>query len=188
MKDIKKLLEIRKERKRTMPKFRRQTYGIYKRIGDEWRKPKGRHSKQKHQMAGHSKKVKPGFRTNRIVRGMDRTGLVPIVVYSLGNIPLIDKNLQGAIISSNVGDRKRIVLLNELKKHGIKVLNLKEGHENKILEKIKQRKQERENKILKKKEGKPKKEEKKAEKELTPEEKEAQEKKEKDKLLTKEQK
>ena len=186
MKDIKKLLEIRKERKRRKPLFRRQGYGIYKRIPDQWRKPKGRHSKQRHQAAGHSKIVKPGFGTNRLVKGLDRTGLVPIVIHSMTHVHLLDKNTHGAIIGGNVGNRKRLVLINELKKRGIKVLNLKEGHENKILEQFKKNKEEKEQKSSKKSEKKSKKDIKKEE--LTEEQKQEHEKKEKERVITKGQK
>lgn len=190
MNDIKKLLEIRKNRRTKRHHFRRQGYGIYHRIKDQWRKPKGRHSKQRHQAAGHAKIVKPGFRTNKLIRGMDKTGLIPVLVNSMAHIPLLDKNVHGAVICGNVGDRKRLHLLLELKKHGIKVLNLKENHDKTISGRIEERKKERaerlERKSKKKSKKEVKKEEKKQEKELTPEEKEAKEKAEKDKLLTKE--
>ena len=187
MKDIKKLLEIRKERKKKQPLFRRQGYGIYKRIPDQWRKPKGRHSKQRHQAAGHAKKVKPGFGTNILVKGLDRTGLVPVVIHSMTHIHLLDKNIHGAIIGGNVGNRKKLVLLGELKKRGVKVLNLKEGYENKILEQLKKKKEEKEQDLAKKTEKKSKKESKKEEK-FTEEQKQEQEKKEKERIITKEQK
>jgi len=193
MKDIKKLLEMRKNMKNRRPKFRRQGYGIYPRIGDEWRKPRGRHSKQKHQSAGHAKKVKPGFRSPKLVRGMDKHGLIPVIVNSIVNIPLLKKEEHGAIIGGSVGNRKRLILLNELKKHGIKVLNLPENHDKKIQENLALIKKEREEKQAKKqkKEKVSKKETEKQEKkeqEISAEEKGLQEKKEKDKLLTKEQK
>lgn len=187
MKDIKKLLEIRKERKKKQPPFIRQGYGIYKRIPEQWRKPKGRHSKQRHQAAGHAKKVKPGFGTNRLVKGLDRTGLLPVVIHSMTHVHLLDKGIHGAIIGGNVGNRKRIILLNELKKHGIKVLNLKEGHESRILEQFRKKKEEKGQNLAKKSEKKVKKESKKEEK-TTEEQKQEQEKKEKDKIITKEQK
>jgi len=186
MTDIKKLLEIRKNRKSKKHHFRRQGFGIYYRIKDQWRKPKGRHSKQRHQAAGHAKKVKPGFRTNKLIRGMDKTGLIPVLVNSLAHIPLLDKNIHGAVICGNVGDRKRLQLLVELKKHGVKVLNLKENHDKTIQGRIEERKKEKADRIARKSKSKSKKEVKKEEKELTPEEKEAKEKAEKDKILHKE--
>lgn len=186
---MKKLLEIRRKMRNRRPKFIRQTYGIYKRIDDKWRKPKGRHAKQKHQMGGHRSKVKPGFRTNKIVRDFDRTGFMPVVIHSISHIKLLNKNIHGAVIGSGVGNRKKLVLIAELKKHGIKILNLKEGYEKKIQEELSRRKQEKEERVA----GKSKKKEKKVaakeeKKELTEEEKQALEKKEKDKILTKENK
>lgn len=187
MSDIKKLLEMRRKLRNKRPKFRRQGYGIYPRINDKWRRPRGRHSKQRHQMAGHAKKVKPGFRTNKIVRGIHNSGLIPVVIHTVAHIPLLKKDIHGAIIGKSVGNRKKLTILNELKKHGIKVINLPDNYEQKIQEKLKLRQQIKEDKS-KKKDKKAKKEEKKEEKQMTEEEKAAQEKKEKDKLLTKEQK
>ena len=164
MSDIKKLLEIRKNRKSKKHHFRRQGYGIYHRIKDQWRKPKGRHSKQRHQAAGHAKIVKPGFRTNKLVRGMDKTGLIPVIINTIAHIPLLNKNIHGAVIGGNVGNRKRLHIIAELKKHGIKVLNLKENHEQKIHDKINARKKEREERLARKSHKKGKKEAKKEEK------------------------
>ena len=186
MNDIKKLLEIRKNRKSKKHHFRRQGYGIYHRIKDQWRKPKGRHSKQRHQSAGHAKIVKPGFRTNKLVRGLDKTGLIPVMINTIAHIPLLNKNIHGVIIGGNVGNRKRLQLLAELKKHGIKVLNLKENHEQKIRDEIKAKNEKKAEKIARKSRKKERKEVKKEEKAITQEEKEAKEKAEKDKLLHKE--
>jgi large subunit ribosomal protein L32e len=184
-KDIKKLLQIRKQKKRKR-RFIRESHGILRRIDDKWRRPRGRHSKLRHQAAGHRKKVKPGFRTDKAVRGLDNSGLVPVIIHSLNHIPLLNKSVHGAIVGSSVGKRKKLLLLAELKKHGIKVLNLKEGYENKIIEEFENRKKAEEEKSKKaeKSREKPGEEEKK----LTEEEKQIQEKKEKDRLLTKEHK
>ncbi len=187
MADIKKLLEIRKQRKKSRPKFRRQGYGIYHRIADEWRKPRGRHSKLRHQSAGHIKKVKPGFRSNRLVRGLDSSGLMPVIIHSTNHISLLNKNQHSAIIGGNVGMRKRLIILNELKKHGITVINIKGDYEKRVHEELKQRKAIKESKLSKKSKKEEKKEHK-HDKELTEEEKIVKEKQEKDKVLTKEQK
>jgi large subunit ribosomal protein L32e len=132
------------------------------------------------------RKVQPGFRTNKLVRGLHHSGLVPVVINSLNHIQLLNKNQHGAVVGRAVGNRKRLLLIEALKKHGITVLNLKEGHEKKIQEAVQQRKHVRESKAAKKTERRSKKQEKKEEKkERSQEEKEAHEKKEKDRVLTK---
>ena len=189
MADIKKLLEARRKQRNRRPTFTRQGYGIYKRINAKWRKPKGVHSKQRHHRRGHRSIVKAGFRTNKLVRDLDISGLVPVVINSVNHVSLLNKNIHGAIVGRAVGNRKKMLLLAELKKYGIKVLNLKEGYEKFIQDEFNKRKQERDTKIAEKTKKKAKKEEKKEvpkeEKQITEEEKQAQEKKEKDKLLTK---
>ncbi len=189
MADIKQLLKLKKTLNKKRPKFKREGYRTRKRLGDEWRKPRGRHSKMRHGFAGHRKKVMPGFRTNNLVRGLHSSGLIPVVIHSLKHVSLLNKNSHGAIIGSSVGNKKRLLLIETLKKQGISILNLKESHNQKIQEEFKKRKELKEDGIKKKESKKIKKVEKgEAPKELSPEEKEAQEKIEKDKLLTKAQK
>ncbi|MBN2420896.1 hypothetical protein JXB27_01300 [Candidatus Woesearchaeota archaeon] len=189
MTDIKELIKIKKALDRKRPGFKRDGYGKRMRITAEWRKPRGLHNKMKNKKAGHRRMPMPGFRTNRLVRGLHMTGLMPVKVSSLVDIAMMDKGTQGAIIANGVGNRKRVILIEALKKAGIHILNLKENHSQKIKEALEIRKKARENKLLEKKE-KSKKAEKKGEKkeikeELTPEQKAEEEKKEKDKILTK---
>ncbi len=187
--DIKQLLAIRKIAKRRKPKFIRAGYGDRKRINDKWRKPDGRHTKLRHQFAGHPKKVKPGFRTNRLVRGLHQSGLIPVVINSLNHISLLNKAHHGAIIGKNVGNRKRLLIIQELQKHGISILNLKADHASKLQESFKKRKEQKKAIHAERTAKKSKKEQKGQKKEeLTAEEKQVHEKQEKDKLLTKAQK
>lgn len=185
MADIKKLLAIKKAKGK--PKFNRDGYIKRKKIGPGWRKPKGVHSKLRHQFAGHSKKVMPGFRTDKRIRGVHLSGLLPVLIKTIKNLESLDKNTHGAIVA-NVGMKKKIELLEALKKQGIVVLNLKEDYISKAQAKLKERQAARDEKASKKteKEKKAAKEKKKkVEKKLTEEEKIEKEKKEKDKIMTK---
>lgn len=184
MSNIKHLLEQRKALRKKRPAFIRDGYGKRKRIDSKWRVPRGRHSKLRHQFAGHRKKVMPGFRTPELVRGLDNAGLQPVVVSSLGDVMRMSKDRHSAILSSGLGKRKRLILIAELKKHTIAVNNVTEKYVETILEEMKQRKALREEHMGKKTKKAEKKEAKK-EKELNEEEKMEQEKKEKEKILTK---
>ncbi len=184
----KKLMERKKIMNKKRPHFHRDGFRKRIRITSEWRKPRGIHNKMRNRKAGHRRVIMPGFRTQVAVRGLHlATGLRPVLIHSIKDIQYLNKGTDGAIIGKDTGTRKRLELISELNKQGIKILNLKDNYTQIITEKMKLEKAEREARKTKKQQKKPKKEEKK-EKEMTPEEKEAQEKKEKDKILTKAQK
>lgn len=192
MADAKKLTE-RKELKKKHPAFKREsnTKRIKFKKDTAWRRPKGRHSKLRHQMAGHAKKVMPGFRTDNAVRGLHPSGLIAVVVNAPSDISKLDKSIHGVIVGSTVGARKKLIIIEAVKKAGLQILNLKDNHASKIEETFKKRKAAKAERLTKKaekeksKKEKEKKETKEEKKELNEEEKAEQEKKEKEKILTK---
>jgi large subunit ribosomal protein L32e len=195
MSDIKALLEKRKSTKRKKPLFIRKD--IYKkaRVGGSWRKPRGLDNKQRLCKRGSPKKISNGYRAPKEVRGLHKSGLMPVVVSNISQLNSLTKE-QGAILSAKIGDRKRQMLIIEAKKKSITLLNLDadETLEN-IQKELKQRQELRkkslEADVEKKKsvEDKLKKaeleKETKKEEELSDDEKKKLEKEEKDKLLTK---
>ncbi len=124
---IKVLLELRKKINAKRPKFSREDYNKKKRVkhNNKWRKPRGIHSKTRHSFRGNFALVKPGYRNPKAVRGLDSSGLFPILVHNLKDVQNIDVKTQCAIIA-NIGVKKRIILLNECKKKNIKILNFKD--------------------------------------------------------------
>ena len=184
-----KLLDIRKNMKARKPNFIRQDAHKKAEIKKKWRRPKGLQSKMRLHKKGYGKSPSQGYRTPSAVRGLDASGLVPIIVSSKKELENIDVKDQGAMISAKVGIKKRIELVNYAKEKGIVILNIKNVDKflakvDKKLKENKSKKDEREKKKEKKKETKPKKDEKLAEK-LTEEEEKEQKKKEQDKILTK---
>ncbi|HME86802.1 MAG TPA: eL32 family ribosomal protein [Candidatus Nanoarchaeia archaeon] len=185
MSNLKKLLEVKKQQHKKRPKFIRDGYGKRKRISKEWKRPRGRHLKLRHGFAGHRSKVKVGFRSPALVRGLTLEGLLPVIVHSVNEVVVLDSKIHTAIIGRTVGGRKKVVLLEMLKKHGVDVMNHDEKSATKILNAVKERKAIKDSRIARKgtkKQSSPAKEKK---PELTPEEKEAKEKEEKKKVLTK---
>ncbi len=188
MKDIKRLLEVRMLKKSKQPDFVRQQGGKVIRLPRNWRKPGGHQSKLRHKMKNRGYLVEPGWGSPAAVRGLDRSGLFPIIIHSINQLSKIDKKNQGAIIS-NVGNRKRIAIIQEAKKLGIKILNIKDVDKKveEINAKIRERK-ERANIKIKAKEEKSKKKQKKEEKieeKASVEEQKEKEKHEMEKVITK---
>jgi len=179
------ILALRREQKSRKPDFIRQRYHTKVRLEKKWRKPRNKQAKLRQGKRGHRAKVKPGYCSPRAVRGFDRSGLKPVIVANVNELLGIKKG-EGAIISSKVGNKKRLSLAEQAIKNNIQVINIKDL--NKFVEKIKKefeqrtaKKKEVEEKKKKEKKKEVKKTEKKEEK--LEEEKKLEEKKEKDRIL-----
>jgi len=191
-------IEIRNKMKKKKPTFVRQDAHKKKRLAQNWRKPRGIDSKLRLQLKGKGKIVKPGYKSPKEVRGMNREGLLEVLICNVQDLQKIKEGMIG-IVSSTVGARKKIEILKEAKKANIKLANC----DDKFIEKTEAAKKEKEEikkkkeakKAEKKKQAKAKEEEKKAAEEKKSESSEKKEdkevtkdeaeKKEKDKLLTK---
>lgn len=182
--DIQNLLELRKRIKARKPKFIRQDF--HKKIGlkRKWRKPKGLQSKMRLKIKGKGRPVSRGYGSPKKVRGLHKSGLESKMIASEKDLQDLDSKKHGLIISSALGNKKRISILKKSDELGLKILNIKDPSEfiKSIEEKISVKKGTEKEKISKEK--KEKKEEKLPDK-LSDKEKEEIKKKEKDKILTK---
>ncbi len=193
MKEQKELLEVRKKLKAKKPKFLRQDAHKKGRVSNNWRKPKGLQSKMRLNKKGYRKSVTTGWKSPAAVRGMDKSGLIPIIINNIKDMLKLDKNIHGIIIAKKVGIKKREDIVLKAKEAGMKILNIDdpENYLKNIKENMKQRKDKKKkiekDKQKKKEEHKKDKEEeeKKEKEELNEEDTKKKEKQEKDKLLTK---
>ena len=117
-----------------------------KRLGTKWRRPRGRHNKQrlrrkreklierieegkiKHKYmealinAAYGKLPCIGRKKPNEERGKIN-GLIPRRIFNLKDLEGIDKEKEGVIIASQVGKKKREIILKYCQENGIKVLN-----------------------------------------------------------------
>ncbi len=194
MKSLKELMELRKQIKTKKPNFIRED-AQRKEVPAKWKRPVGIHSKVRHGFRGHIVKVKPGFGSPTLVKGLDRSGLIIVLVNNQNDLLNLTKQ-DGVILSSKLGTKKKVELIKKCIEKNIKILNLKDPQEyiksieNKLQQQkknkqeIKQKKEEKAKEIEKKLEKKESKEEKLAEK-VDQETKKEEDKKELDKILTK---
>ncbi len=106
------------------PLFRRTqgaTYNKLKRKG--WRRPDGKHNKMRTYKKGKGEAPKIGYGANRGIRNLHPSGLEDVIISSLKDVKAIEASRQAARISSTVGKRKKTLILEELKKRKIKILN-----------------------------------------------------------------
>ncbi len=162
-----KALRNREAKKKRKPKFLRSDWHKRSRIGrgrkkkQKWRKPKGRHNKIREQRKGKQKRPEIGYGSPRAIKATIN-GLKPIYVSTINQLEKLSKEDIAnsiAIISSNLGLKKRLEIFNKAKQLGIKT-NLPENFSQIAEEKIKERKLKREafEKKLKEKEEKKKEE------------------------------
>ncbi len=197
MTEVKELLGKRTQAKKKKPGFVRKDHRKKKGLAKLWRRPRGLHNKQRLKKKGHVKNPSSGYRVPAKVRGLHKSGVRPVIISNIGQLESLTKK-DGVLLSSRIGDKKRKLLIEELKKKGFPLLNLDADVTiTKIDEKVRERQEKKKKKTaeVKKKKGieeKVKKAEKTKEKpeedkkeELAEDEKKKLEKQEKDKLLTK---
>ncbi|MEM3421606.1 MAG: 50S ribosomal protein L32e [Candidatus Hadarchaeum sp.] len=122
--------------KKRLPKFRRQEWFRFKRLGEKWRKPRGRDSKLRLRVSGKGHLVSIGYRVPKTVRDLHPSGFTEVLVKNLSDLEKIDAARQAIRIAANVGRKKREQILKRAEELKIKVLNLgvrkdEAGHEEK---------------------------------------------------------
>ncbi|MBI4983280.1 50S ribosomal protein L32e [Candidatus Woesearchaeota archaeon] len=146
------LLELRKKIKKSKPQFVERESKGYARIKPRWRYPRGTSSPIRRRLRGEPRLVTAGYGSPREVRGLHSSGLEKVVVSNAPGLQAIDPKKQGAIISSTVGNKKRLELLRLAVEKKIRVLNVKNAE--KLIEKIQSefaaRKHSREDKLKEK--------------------------------------
>jgi large subunit ribosomal protein L32e len=119
------LLALRRAMKAKKPGFARDESYKRKRLSVSWRKPKGMHAKLRLHLNSAGRFVSPGFGSPAEVSGLDRSGLEPVMVSNPSQLDVLDAKLQGAIISTSVGAKKRVAILERAKEKKVSVLNVK---------------------------------------------------------------
>ena len=119
----KRLLRLRNRMNRKRPKFRRQEWFRYKRLGDSWRKPRGKHSKMREHKGYRPPVVDSGYRGPRKVRGLHPSGFKEVLVHNPKELDRVNPEREAIRIASRVGMKKRIAIEKKAEELGIRVLN-----------------------------------------------------------------
>jgi len=120
---IKRALKIRELIKKKKPEFLRQEWFRYKRLSENWRRPKGLTSKMRRHMKYRISVVRIGFRSPREARYLHPSGFEEVIVYNVKDLEKIDNKRQAARISGTVGTRKRIEIEKKADEMRIRILN-----------------------------------------------------------------
>ncbi len=130
-------VKLRKAVKARNPKFRRHESWRYKRLKENWRKPRGLDNKMRLEVKGWPKSAKIGYGGPKMARGLHPSGYKEILVHTTDKVAVVDPETQAIRIAHTVGTRKRIQIASLARERGIHVLNplvRKEAEEEKIEE------------------------------------------------------
>ncbi|ADP77668.1 LSU ribosomal protein L32E [Methanothermus fervidus DSM 2088] len=104
-------------------RFKRQEYARYKRLGEKWRRPRGKDSKMRRKEKGKPPMPNIGYRSPKETRGLHPSGYEEVLIHNPKELEDLDAEKQAARISAKVGKRKKALILEKAKELGIKVLN-----------------------------------------------------------------
>jgi large subunit ribosomal protein L32e len=114
---------LKSGRKKRMPKFRRQEWFRFKRLGEKWRIPRGKDSKMRVRKSGKPAMPSVGYKSSKLTRGLHPSGLAEVMVNSPRDVELVNPSRQVVRIASSVGKVKREKILARAKELKIRVLN-----------------------------------------------------------------
>ncbi|MEM2864433.1 MAG: 50S ribosomal protein L32e [Candidatus Bathyarchaeia archaeon] len=105
------------------PRFIRQESWRYKRVKENWRKPKGGSSRMRRRMGGLPPLVSVGYGAPKSGRGLHPSGFREVLVYNPSQLEGLNPGSEAVRIASTVGERKRLAILERAESLGLKVLN-----------------------------------------------------------------
>jgi len=148
---IEELIKVKKLIRKKKPIFRRSEGHRSKRLPDNWRKPKGHHSKIRRHKRWAPKMPCIGRRTPAVLRNTDRKGRKLIKINSVNDLKLLGKDSAG-IVSKKLSLRSREKIALAAKNYTFinfnpekilkQVVELKERAKNKKMKKKQERKPE----------------------------------------------
>ena len=120
----KRLMEVRKSIKKKRPSFRRVESWRYTRVKDPWRKARGIDSRTRIKSKSGVKSPGKGYRGPKKVRGIHPSGYEEVRVETIKDVENLNNRKHALKISSNLGARKRMTLIDYSKRKGFKILNI----------------------------------------------------------------
>lgn len=126
MENVKDKLGIRKIIKKAKPTFVVKESKFSARVKARWRFPRGKHSKVRQEHRGRPAMPTVGYGSPKELKFLHPSGYKEILVKNKTDIMSINPAIEGAMISSTLGQKKKLELLELAKENGITVLNVKE--------------------------------------------------------------
>ena len=124
----KRLLELRKKINKKRPSFRRVESWRYVRVKDSWRKARGIDSRTRIKSKSGVKSPSPGYRGPKKIRGLHPSGYEEVRVITIDDLNTLNNKKHAIKISTKLGVKKRLRLIEYAQNRGFKVLNIGIAH------------------------------------------------------------
>ena len=124
MTDAKKL-ELKKNMKKKKPAFKRREETKHAKLKETWRRPKGKHNKQRMHEKSAGALPNPGYGTPKELRGLNKDGLEEIIISNVKDLSNLDPKVHAGLVAGTVGAKKRAELSTKAKELKIKLVNVK---------------------------------------------------------------
>ena len=124
----KRIMELRKKINKKRPSFRRVESWRYKRVKDSWRKARGIDSRTRIKSKSGVKSPSVGYRGPKKVRGLHPLGYEEVRVHNINDLEGLNNKKHAIKVSTKLGIKKRISVIDYAQSRGFKVLNLGISH------------------------------------------------------------
>ncbi len=121
--ESRRLFNVRKVLKGKKPQFKRAACHKFKRLDDNWRRPRGTQGKQRRKYVSKGALAQVGYGSPAAVKGLHPSGYSDVLVSSIAELELVDSSYEAIRIAATVGARKKAIILAKAAELGIKVLN-----------------------------------------------------------------
>jgi large subunit ribosomal protein L32e len=116
------LIKAKQEMKKKLPKFRRVEKHRHPQLPDNWRKPKGHHSKIRRGLKWEMRIPKIGMKTPKALQNLDRHGRELIKIRTVDDLKKLGEKAVG-IVASKLGLKKRLIIAKQALGKNYKFLN-----------------------------------------------------------------
>lgn len=120
-------LALRKDLKKKKYTFVVKESKFFSGVKKRWRFPRGKHSKVRQMHRGRPALPQPGHGSPKEVRGLHSSGLKPYLLSKVADLESLDNKVHGIVISSSIGNRKKITLIETALEKEFKILNLRDS-------------------------------------------------------------
>jgi large subunit ribosomal protein L32e len=120
--------------KRKKPKFVQPESWRYKRVKENWRKPRGIDSKVRKKVKGWPRSPRVGYRSSKEIRGLHPSGYEEIRVQRVDDLSKVDPQRQAIRIAHTVSAKKRIEISAKADESRIHILNPRKKKEEEFKE------------------------------------------------------
>jgi large subunit ribosomal protein L32e len=121
--ESRRLFSVRKVLKGKKPQFKRAAYHKFKRLDDNWRRPRGSQGKQRRKYVSKGALAQVGYGSPAAVKGLHPSGFSDVLISSIAELELVDPSYEAIRIAATIGARKKAIILAKAQELGIRVLN-----------------------------------------------------------------